>query len=83
MDIAAALASTQPTSRSRACLFARNLATIPDDNPDKGALLDAVEDAEAFPAPRLAQIMHAIGLPVSMSLIRQHRAGTCPCYLVS
>jgi hypothetical protein len=83
MDILAALEGSAPTQRIGRCKVQRHLDSIPDDTAGKSDLLAVFEPNSGWSSPQLGQAMTKLGLGVSLTLIRQHRAGACPCYIGS
>ena len=82
MDIASALAASGPTERVGKCLLQKRLDAIPEELDGKGDLIDAIESPD-WTAPMIAKVFIRLGIGVSVTVVKTHRAGTCTCYLGS
>lgn len=80
IDILAALNEAKPEATGQ-CALQRNLDTIPTETPGLDQLHAAVDNRDGMSAPRLGKVLAALGIGVSVTTIRAHRAGTCACYI--
>lgn len=79
MDILEALHNANPARGVKRCKLQATIDDIPDERPNKDALIEAVADND-FAAQRLTISFTALGIPISASLISDHRAKRCRCY---
>lgn len=57
----------------------RFLDSIPDDEPGREQLLQAVATSE-LAAGRLSVVFSQLGHPIGLEVIREHRAQQCACF---
>lgn len=81
MDILAALNDANPERGANRCKLQATLDNIPNDTPNRAALVDAVAaDPKDFAAQKLTLTFSALKIPISSDLISDHRAKRCRCY---
>lgn len=80
MNILAALQESTADRGTKRCKLQRTLDDIPPDAENRAELLAAVADEKKYPANRLTMSFSRLKLPVSASIIREHRATRCACY---